>query len=125
MICKINGVDFKDFVVAGTYDVNRELAYSEWEDSNHRTHRSDIRRCVRGAFNLYFKDMSDYERWVMCAYDSMLEDGTFEVEVSVNNSFDTYEGRAYIYYAPVRSRTADTLEDYFEEFSVTIAEVIQ
>lgn len=121
MILEINGVNFTEFVVAGTYAVNREYLYSLWEDLAHKEHRSDVRRRVVGEFDMYFKNSLDYSVFVDRAFNQIGSDGTAAITCSVNNSNDTFEGRAFITYAPVRSRTPDGV-DFMEQFTVKIEE---
>lgn len=121
MILVINGMSFNQFVVVGTYDVNRQYMYSTWEDLYHKEHRSDIRRRVVGTFDVYFKNETDYIKFVDRAYREVETDGTVQIKCSVNNSYDTFEGRVYLEYAPVRSRTSKGV-DYMEQFTVTIEE---
>ena len=117
----INGVDYTNNVVNGTYEVNQEERFSEWEDANHRKHRADYHTKVVGSFDLFFKDTDDYEMFVSIVKDGRLSDGRCRVVCSVNNINADLDGFAYVSFAPARA-TNETVGDFFNQFTVTIEE---
>lgn len=121
MILRINGVDFTNNVVNGTYDINTEERFSEWEDANHRKHRSDYHTKVVGTFDLFFKDTEDYYTFVNVIKDGRLSDGRCRIVLSVNNIGANFDGFAFVEFNPVRA-TNETVGDFFNTFSVKIEE---
>ena len=121
MIFKINGVDYTDNVVNGTYEVNQEERFSEWEDANHRRHSSDYHTKVVGTFDLFFKKTEDYETFIGIVEDGKLSDGRCRVTLSVNNIGATFDGFAFVKFAPTRA-TNETIGDFFDQFTLSLEE---
>lgn len=61
---KFAGIDETDWtpcIKMGTYKVNRQPSYTEWEDGNGGRHRHEYARKIKGTFTMIFNG---------CAYDS-------------------------------------------------------
>lgn len=121
MIIKINGVDFTNNVVNGTYDVNMEERFSEWEDANHRVHRSDYHTKVVGTLDLFFKLAEDYYSFCSFVNNGRLADGRCRIVMSVNNTGSTFDGFAYVKFKPLRA-TNETIGDFYNQFTLDIEE---
>lgn len=121
MIFKINGVDFTNNVVNGTYDVNMEERFSEWEDANHRVHRSDYHTKIKGRVDVYFKLAEDYDAFCGFVNDGKLSDGRCSVKMSVNNTGATFDGFAWVKFEPLRA-TNETIGDFYNQFTVSVEE---
>lgn len=122
MIFMINGADFTNNVVNGTYEINQEERFSEWEDANHRKHRSDYHTIVVGTVDLFFKKTDDYDNFVSILKNSSLSDGRCRILCSVNNTNSTLDGFAFVSFAPTRA-TNETIGDFYDAFTLTIEEI--
>lgn len=122
MILKINGVDYTNNVVNGSYDVNMEERYSEWEDANHHIHRSDYHTKIVGNVDMFFKFANDYDNFCMFIQNGRLSDGRCRVQMSVNNTGSTFDGYAFVKFMPTRA-TNETIGDFYNQFTLEIEEV--
>lgn len=121
MIFKINGADYTSKVVNGSYSVNQEERFSEWEDANHRIHRSDYHTKVVGTLDLFFKSTVDYDNFIGVVNSGRLSDGRCSVNLSVNNLGSTFSGLAFVSFSPSRA-TNETIGDFYNQFTVEITE---
>ena len=119
---KINTTDISNNVVKDTYAVSREPVYKNYEDANGVVHRRFIRNKMKGKFQLFFPNLTDY-----AAFKTLLDNNRSTTNFSVNCSlYDNISGEhytidAYIDYSPTLKRTA-SLTEYLDKIDVTIEE---
>ena len=51
---KVGEVDFTEYIIASSYDVDQEDVYTEWRDIFYNLHRSSVRTQIAGSFTLCF-----------------------------------------------------------------------
>ena len=88
----INGIDFTSKIQKDSYNVNAEYETKEWSDLNHRYHKSQIRKRVKGSMDLAFISVNgaDYQNF-KANYDNATNDNCeLRATVHIQNT-DTVE----------------------------------
>lgn len=121
---RVGDTDFSNRVIAGSYNVISEDVGNTWTDANYVEHIDVVRTRVQGSFDMYFKNMTEYDTFLE-TLKANKESGHYRITVSCNN-LPTNESQksiaATINFAPSRNRN-DFWEDYMERFTVTIGEL--
>lgn len=113
--------DYSNRVIAGSYNVQTNSVYNSWTDANGVEHRSVIRSRTSGSFDMFFKEMSEYETFVALIESTKTTGMTVLCSVLSNTTNTMVTGDFFIEFAPVRNRKGDW-SDYMERFTVTITE---
>lgn len=120
---KLANIDYSDHVIAGAYKVVQNEVAVNWTDANHIDHHDVVRTRVEGSFDVYFKDMTEYDAF-LSIYEANKVDGHVPVTVTVNNvPSDTAEKsvNAFLKFEPTRNRN-DFWADFMERFTITLQE---
>lgn len=56
--------DISQYINYTTYKVDSEPVYNEWIDANYTTHRDEVRRRIKGSFQLAFVTDTDYNAFL-------------------------------------------------------------
>lgn len=114
--------DYSNHVIAGSYNVNNEPMYAEWDDANYIQHRFKQRDRVSGTFDMFFRTVSDYAAFKAdIDANRSATNNSVVMTVAVNDLNTTKTINAYISYKLVRNRDG-AWNDYFERYTVTIKE---
>lgn len=60
ILFSINNKDFTHCIKAGTYQVQKNDVYNDWQDGFGMTHHDVYRKRIEGSFDMYFVDESEY-----------------------------------------------------------------
>jgi len=114
--------DYSNRVIAGTYNVNNDPIRVSWTDSNGVEHKNKIRDRVVGTFDMFFRDISEYNTFVALIKSLQINnEESVLCSVAVNNDVGLHTGYFYIEYTPTRNIKGDW-SDYMEQFTVKITE---
>ena len=114
--------DYSNRVLAGSYNVNNNPVYESWIDANGTEHRIKIRDRISGSFDMFFKDITEYNSFVSLITSLKLNDESVLCSVAVNNSsINQHIGYFFIDFSPTRNRKGDW-SDFMEQFTVNITE---
>lgn len=113
--------DYSNRVIAGSYSVHTSPVYNSWTDANGIEHRNVIRSRTSGTFDMFFKEMSEYETFIALIESTKTTGMTVLCSVLSNTTNTMVTGDFFIEFAPVRNRKGDW-SDYMERFTVTITE---
>lgn len=113
--------DYSDRVIAGSYNVQTKPVYKSWTDANETEHRLPLRTRTEGTFDMFFRNISDYNVFTALVESTKASDLTVLCTVLNNNLNSTVSSNFYIDYAPVRDIKGNW-EDYMQRFTVTIRE---
>lgn len=119
---KINGVDYSDFVVAESYQVQSNDIYKSWIDANEKEHRCVTRTRVSGSFKMFFNNAENYSAFMSALKNCKNNDTSYPITV-----FDNYENQlvsisAFLSFTTVRS-LSDSRTDKFDVMTVNVLEV--
>lgn len=121
-IGSISSGDYSNRVIAGSYNVNNNPVYQSWNDANGTEHREKIRDRISGSFDMFFRDITDYNTFVSLIESSKLNNESVLCSVKVNNKAqEQYIGFFFINFTPNRNRKGDW-SDFMERFTVNILE---
>lgn len=121
MVFKINGIDFSNNILIGTYEVNKKASFVSWQNANYRNIRIKTSEKVAGEFEIFFKSAEDYQAFKNAVDSSEKDDMTHIMILSVNNSNKDEIIEGYIDYVLVRD-TDGNKNDFYQKFKVTIEE---
>lgn len=82
--------DFSDCIPVPDYKVNSTNITEEWEDANYNTHSSVVQTRIKGNVNLFFRDITRYNRFLICLKhcESLYGKGHIRLKVQINNELD-------------------------------------
>ena len=60
----VNVTDITPYINYTSYAVDSEPVYNEWVDANYSTHRDEVRRKIKGSFELAFTSDTDYNAFI-------------------------------------------------------------
>lgn len=120
-LLNIDGNDYSGNCVPGTYQINIVDTYTSWIDATGTTHRKLDRSKVSGSVDLIFKNMEEYQSFILHLRNNTNIDGSVLMSVRPNNV--TRDMGIYAFYSmdPVRN-TSGTFKDYIEQFTLEINE---
>lgn len=117
----IGSYDLTHYTLLGNYNVNKVEEYADWTDGRGYTHRDLIRTRVGGSFEVFFKDMNDYESFIDTLKLSKKQNNSYRCEVMCNNVNEVVTCDCFISFTP--SRTQDgTAQDRVSAFSIKLEE---
>ena len=117
----INETDYSGHVIAGSYAVNSEPMTSDWVDANGVTHKQKLRDKVKGTFDMWFRNIDDYNDFIEDIDDNTATNLTIPLTVEVNNTGESHTGNFFLKHTPTRNIDG-AWADYMERFTVTIEE---
>ena len=120
MTFKVNTTDCSANIIAGTYKVNNEPVYKEWEDGNHTTHKKKLRDKVVGTLDMFFRSTADYSSFLTTLASATADEKT-TLTVSVNNTQSEKTGFFFVTHDAVRDIDG-TWTDYIDKFTLNITE---
>lgn len=121
MVFKINGIDFSDNILIGTYEVNKQASYVAWQNANYRTIRIKTAEKVVGSFDLFFKSADEYQVFKNAVDESEKDDTTHLITLSVNNTNKNETIEGYIDFSLTRDIDGN-MNDFYLTFKVEIEE---
>lgn len=92
----INGVNFTENIVFGTWKVIDEPMYEQWTDGNYITHKQLKRNKINGQFNVQFYDIESYERFFTTLNENTTRDGYIPAIVYSNNTMVSRAANVFI-----------------------------
>ena len=119
---KIGNTDVSNNIVVDTYSVYNQPIYKEYEDANGITHKRFIRDKIRGSFDMFFKELEDYEDFI-----KLIDDNTSSTNYSVlvtaydTKRMDVYTINAFIEFEPTITQDAGRRE-YMKLMTIDIEE---
>lgn len=116
----INSHDYTKYILAGSWEVNRQDVYTDWEDANRIKRRSIYRTRVSGQFTIQFIDRSKYADF-LSDLEAVKSNGYYPMTVYQNNVGSTVSINAFISMDPVMAANYATTPE-FEKFTVKIEE---
>lgn len=123
-ILKINGADYSNHVIAGSYQVNTIKKYKEWEDGFGTTHHDQRKAKIEGLFDMFFRTEIEYQTFLddleSAKYNAEYQH-VIELKSNNENTSVLKSIRAYVDFKPTRDLD-NHMEDYFGTFSVEIKE---
>ena len=120
MTFTVNQTDCSANVIAGTYKVNNEPVYKEWDDANYVTHKKKLRDRVVGSFDMFFRTANEYSSFLTTLASATTNEKT-TLTVSVNNTQTDKTGYFYVTHDAVRDLDG-TWTDYIDKFTLNIIE---
>lgn len=120
---KINGIDFGRNVIAGTYSVNSEDEVFKWKDGDGHNREQLLRSRLVGSFDMFFKTMSEYNRFVNAIESSKRANSSTYSAAVLTDNISNVDKQSFFYFKfkPVRNRNA-SWSDVLERFSVSVEE---
>ena len=122
MVFELNGTDFSQSVVSGSYKVNEEDVYDKYTDANGREHRNIYRTRVSGSFNMLFRSGKGYQDFLTCMSESKTKGGYHPCKLAVNNKGTIVERDMFISFAPGREIDG-SLRQKVGEITINVEEV--
>ncbi len=92
----INQNDYSKYVLAGTYQINSNDEYEEWQDGWFVTHRIVIRKRISGSIRIKFKSFEEYQAFIADLDAVRAVDGSCLIGLYVNNTGETAAVNAFI-----------------------------
>lgn len=120
---KVGNTDYSNHVIAGAYKVNQNDVPVTWTDGNYTEHRDIVRKRVEGSFDMYFKNMTEWDAF-LTVLEANKTDGYYNITVVCNNVPSATAEKtinAFVDIEPTRNRN-DFWADFMERFTVTIKE---
>lgn len=117
----INETDYSNHVIAGSYKVNNVPMTSDWVDASGVTHKVKLRDKIVGSFDMWFRDLDDYNGFLATISDNITTGMTLPLTVEVNNTGLSHTGNFFLKHETVRNIDG-AWEDYMERFTVEIEE---
>lgn len=118
---KVSTTDFTDNIVIESYEVNRKDVYEEYKDGSGVTHRVIETRKVEGSFEIFFKEMTEYNSFISAVASARTAQNRVPVTVKPNNTNVETTISAYVDFKPKRT-VSGTFQDRMMQFKVTIEE---
>ena len=115
----VNSFDLSPYIIAPSYEMNREDVFREWVDGNGITHRSVYRTRVRGQFEVKFWDRSKYATF-LTNIGAVKTGGYYPMTVYVNNTETTENVNLFMEFSPTLTAKYSTPE--YETFRITVEE---
>lgn len=116
----INSHDYTKYILAGSWEVNRQDVYKSWTDANGINHRSIYRTRVSGEFTIQFIDRSKYSVFLN-DLAAVKANGYYPMTVYQNNVGSTASINAFISMEPAMAANY-TVNPEFEKFTVKLEE---
>lgn len=121
MVFKINGIDFSNNILIGSYEVNKQASYVSWQNANYRTIRIKTAEKVTGSFDIFFKSAGEYQVFKNAVDESEKDDTTHLITLSVNNTNKNETIEGYIDFSLTRDIDG-SMNDFYLTFKVEIEE---
>lgn len=120
MVFLVGNKDYSAHVIAGSYEVNNDPQYKEWEDASYISHKLKLRDRVQGSFDMWFRTVEEYEEF-KADLDAVKANEAYTISLTVNNTSEQANIYAYLDFKLVRNIDG-AWNDYFERFTVTVKE---
>lgn len=117
----LDGTDYTNNIINGTYDVNQNDVYEEWTDANHVIHQHTMRTRYEGQFTMRFRTLASYEAFVADMAAHKTSGNKYTVTVWANNTLTSKEVEAFMEWHTVPTQKENLVFDY-GEFSVSLKE---
>lgn len=117
----LDGTDYTNNIINGTYDVSQNDVYEEWTDANHVIHQHTMRTRYEGQFTMRFRTLASYEAFVADMAAHKTAGNKYTVTVWANNTLTSKEVEAFMEWHPVPTQKENLVFDY-GEFSVSLKE---
>lgn len=120
---KVGNTDYSNHVIAGAYAVEQKDVAVSWTDANHIEHRDVVRKKIEGSFDVYFKNMAEWDAFLN-VLEANKTDGYYNITVVCNNLPSATAEKtinAFVEFAPKRNRN-DFWADFMERFTISIEE---
>lgn len=116
----INSHDYTKYILAGSWEVNRQDVYKSWTDANGINHRSIYRTRVSGEFTIQFINRSVYNTFLN-DLAAVKANGYYPMTVYQNNVMSTASINAFISMEPAMEANYTT-NPAFDKFTVKLEE---
>lgn len=121
-IFSINGVDYSDHVIAGSYSINNSPVFKEYDDANGNTHRVKIRDRIEGSFSMWFRTVEEFNDFMSDVNSATTPSNNISVAfLLVNNTNQSGNFNVFLDYDTTRNRDG-SWNDYMERFTVKVKE---
>lgn len=120
-ILNINGTNYSQNVVVGSYNVNSTDEFNSWKDANGIEHRQIIRQKVSGKFQVGFRNPSEYADFVETINSGKTKGGWIPCDLFVNNLNHSKSCKLYISMSP--SMTRYGTRNMMSNFEVSVTEM--
>ena len=120
MTFTVNQTDCSANVIAGTYNVNNEPVYKEWEDGDHVTHKKKLRDKVVGSLDMFFRTPEEYSSFLTTLASATANEQT-TLTVSVVNTQSDKTGYFFVKHNATLNIDG-TWSDYVDKFTLNITE---
>lgn len=120
MTFTVNQTDCSANVIAGTYKVNNEPVYREWEDGDHVTHKKKLRDRVVGTLDMFFRTAEEYSAFLTTLASATANEKT-TLTVSVVNTQSEKTGYFFVNHNGTLNIDG-TWTDYIDKFTLNITE---
>lgn len=121
MLFRINNVDISQYIIAGTYEVNKQDVTVVWQDANWHTRKNKVRTKVVGSFDVLFLKKSDYDEFSELLKSAKNPSGYYPCRVQTNNTLETINCNMFIDISPVRDRKDDGTH-IMKKFTIVVEE---
>lgn len=118
---KLGAHDYSDHVIAGSYQVNQQDVYKSWNDITGVEHREPIRTKLVGSFDMYFKNIEEYDEFQAVLKNAKQPDTSFRIAICDNTSNQLKVIDAYLTFQLTRNRDG-FWNDKYERFKVNVQE---
>jgi hypothetical protein len=120
-LLNINGIDYTERIITGSYSVIDTDVYSEWIDANTINHRHVVRSKAAGSFDMEFRNMKEYDDFVNHVEASKKIGGYVPCYLYINNKNKSKSCNLYISFAPSLDRVWG-YKDHVPAFTVDVEE---
>lgn len=117
---KVGAGDYSNRVIAGSYNVNSQDVYKNWQDLNGIEHREKIRDKIVGSFDMYFPNIEEYDSFRAVLDSVKKEDLSYTITVVDNKTNTEKQIDAYLTFQLTRNRFG--WNDIYERFKLNIQE---
>lgn len=115
-------LDLTQRIELGTYQVNKQWQYEEWEDSNYTKHKERTCRKGIGSFTLKFFSIDEYREFVTAIENNTRSDGSTQVRVYYNNLMNTDVANMFIDFEPKNDLPSYGVRADYEGIDITVEE---
>lgn len=116
----LNGIDFTDKIIVGSYEVNSSEEYDEFQDGNGKYHRNVLRERISGVFEMRFLNTKEYEAFIS-HWRAYKIAGANHVSLFVNNKNAIMPADVFITISPKMTLKGNGTRAY-ESFKVNVEE---
>lgn len=118
---KIGTTDFSNYILNGTYDINKEEICDVWEDANRVKHSNVVRTNINGQFDVLMRTSAAFDSLKSTLQSNKDIEGYNTITVTPNNTNVAESIRCKVTARPIMSQKANLAREY-AAYTVTIEE---